>query len=59
MARGPDPNRYTPTDPEVAPEERRQGGDIGDTGTTRLGLTSWGIALLVVVLVVVVLILTR
>jgi hypothetical protein len=59
MVHGPDPNRNFETDPEVSAEEQRRGSDIGDTRTTRLGLSSWGIAILALVLVVAVLIFTR
>ena len=41
---GPDPNRLTDADPEVAR------GELGDPGATRFGMPSWAILLLVVVI---------
>jgi hypothetical protein len=47
MAHGPDPNRMTGTDPDASPEEERKGDGLGNPRSTRLGLSSWGIAGLV------------
>lgn len=41
MAQGPDPNRWSPVDPETTGEE------LGNPGTTRFKLPSWGTALIV------------
>lgn len=57
MALGPDPNRLTPRDPDLSAEEQADGGGLPDPSSTRLGLSSWAIALLAVLLVVGVLIL--
>jgi hypothetical protein len=43
MAAGPDPNRWSPTDPETT------GGELGDPRSTRLGTPSWLTALIVAV----------
>ena len=42
MASGPDPHRFTPTDPEAEPEDYRHGDSLGDLKSTRLGLPAWG-----------------
>ncbi len=47
MAQGPDPNRWTPTDPDTTR------GRMGDPPSTRLGLSSGGIVVLVLVILVV------
>lgn len=51
MAQGPDPNRHFETDPELAGDEIRAGGGPGDPGSTRMGLSSWAIAAVVVLFV--------
>jgi hypothetical protein len=53
MAQGPDPNRWTPSDPEAREDE---GLGVHERRTST-GLV-WGIAAVVVVLAVVVLLLT-
>lgn len=51
MAQGPDPNRNFDTDREMTPEELRSGGGPGDFRSSRLGLSSWGVAILAIILV--------
>ena len=58
MATGPDPNRFTPTDPEQRPKDYRRGDSLGDLRSTRLGLPTWGVAVLVVAVFVLFLVLT-
>ena len=48
MATGPDPNRFTPDDPETRPRDYARGDGPGDLRSTRLGLPTWGVAVLVV-----------
>ena len=38
MATGPDPNRFTPGDPETRPSDYARGDGPGDLRSTRLGL---------------------
>jgi hypothetical protein len=59
MATGPDPNRFEPIDPEMEPKKYRRGDGIGDLKSTRLGLPTWGVALVVVLVFVGFLVLTR
>ncbi|HEX2078845.1 MAG TPA: hypothetical protein VHG08_14075 [Longimicrobium sp.] len=59
MATGPDPNRFDPVDPEMEPKDYRRGDSLGDLKSTRLGLPTWGVAVVVVALFVVFLVLTR
>lgn len=59
MATGPDPNRFEPIDPEMEPRDYRRGDGIGDLKSTRLGLPTWGVALVVAIVFVGFLILTR
>jgi hypothetical protein len=59
MATGPDPNRFEPVDPEMEAEDYRRGDGIGDLRSTRLGLPTWGVALVIILLFVVFLVLTR
>jgi hypothetical protein len=59
MATGPDPNRFTPPDPEQRPRDYSRGDSIGDLRSTRLGLPTWGVAVLIVIVFVVFLVLTR
>lgn len=59
MATGPDPNRFEPIDHEMEPKNYRRGDGIGDLKSTRLGLPTWGVALVVVIVFVGFLILTR
>lgn len=59
MATGPDPNRFDPVDPEMRPKDYRRGDALGDLKSTRLGLPTWGVAVVVVALFVLFLILTR
>jgi hypothetical protein len=51
MAQGPDSNRWQSTDPELSPKEESEGGGLGDPSSTRLGLSSRSIVILVVLLV--------
>jgi hypothetical protein len=57
MAKGPDPNRWQPTDPDLSPKEEEEGGGLGDPSSTRLGLPSWTIVVLAVLVAAVVLVL--
>jgi hypothetical protein len=59
MATGPDPNRFDPVDPEMEPQRYRDGDSLGDLRSTRLGLPTWGVALLLVLVFVLFLVLTR
>ena len=59
MASGPDPNRFTPDDPETRPEDYRRGDSLGDLRSTRMGLPTWGVAVLLIVVFVGFLVLTR
>jgi hypothetical protein len=59
MATGPDPNRFTPPDPETEPQDYRRGDSLGDLRSTRLGLPTWGVAVLVVAIFLFVLFFTR
>jgi hypothetical protein len=59
MASGPDPNRFDPADPEMEPERHRDGDGIGDLRSTRLGLPTWGVAVLLIAVFVLFLVLTR
>lgn len=45
MATGPDPNRFQTTDPETQPDDLARGDTIGDTRTTRMGFSGWGIVI--------------
>jgi hypothetical protein len=53
MAQGPDPNRETRVDRDLSGNDERSGGGVESPSTTRLGLSSGMIAILVVILVVV------
>jgi hypothetical protein len=59
MATGPDPNHFDPIDPEMEPDGYRRGDNLGDLRSTRLGLPTWGVALVIVILFIVFLALTR
>lgn len=59
MATGPDPNRFTADDPETRPKDYSRGDSLGDLKSTRLGLPTWGVGVLIVVVFVVFLVLTR
>ena len=59
MATGPDPNRFTPGDPETRPEDYARGDGPGDLRSTRLGLPTWGVAVLAVAVFLLFLYLTR
>jgi|GEM_PF-2845959 len=59
MATGPDPNRFEPTDPETRPRDYQRGDSLGDLKSTRLGLPTWGVAVVVIALFVLFLVLTR
>ena len=59
MATGPDPNRFDPVDPEMEPQDYRRGDSLGDLKSTRLGLPTWGVAVVVIALFLVFLYLTR
>ena len=59
MAAGPDPNRFTPTDPETRPKDYARGDSLGDLKSTRLGLPTWGVAVLVVLVFLLFVFLTR
>jgi formylglycine-generating enzyme required for sulfatase activity len=50
MATGPDPNKFTPIDHEMEPKDYRRGDTIGDLRSTRLGLPTWGVAVVIVAL---------
>jgi hypothetical protein len=59
MATGPDPNRFEPADPEMDAEHYRHGDSLGDLKSTRLGLPTWGVAVLVIAVFIGFLVLTR
>lgn len=59
MAAGPDPNRFNPSDPETRPKDYRRGDSLGDLRSTRLGLPTWGVAVLVLLVFAFFLYLTR
>lgn len=59
MASGPDPNRFDPADPEMESERYRDGDSLGDLRSTRLGLPTWGVAVLLIAVFVLFLVLTR
>jgi hypothetical protein len=59
MATGPDPNRFTPTDHETRPKDYARGDSLGDLKSTRLGLPTWGVAVVVIALFLLFLYLTR
>lgn len=59
MATGPDPNRFTTDDPETRPKDYQRGDSLGDLKSTRLGLPTWGVAVVIVIVFVVFLVLTR
>lgn len=59
MATGPDPNRLEPTDPEMQPESYAHGDSLGDLRSTRLGLPTWAVAIVLVAVFIVFLVLTR
>lgn len=59
MATGPDPNRFDPIDPEMEAQSYRHGDGLGDLRSTRLGLSTWGVAIVVILLFVLFLVLTR
>lgn len=59
MATGPDPNKFNPIDPEMEPQDYRDGDGIGDLRSTRMGLPTWGVAVIVVLLFLFFLALTR
>lgn len=59
MATGPDPNRFTADDPETRPKDYARGDGPGDLRSTRLGLPTWGVAVVVVAVFLLFLYLTR
>jgi hypothetical protein len=59
MATGPDPNRFTPDDPEMRARDYSRGDGLGDLRSTRLGLPTWGVAVVVVLVFLLFLYLTR
>lgn len=59
MASGPDPNHFTPDDPEMDAEHYRRGDSVGDLRSTRLGLPTWAIVLIAVIIAVGLALLTR
>lgn len=59
MATGPDPNRFTPDDHETRPKDYSRGDSLGDLRSTRMGLPTWGVAVLVIVVFLGFLYLTR
>ena len=59
MAAGPDPNRFDPGDPETRPKDYRRGDSLGDLRSTRLGLPTWGVAVVVLLVFLLFLYLTR
>jgi hypothetical protein len=46
MAQGPDPNRWSPTDPET------DEGEMGNPGSTRFNSPSWLTALVVAIIAI-------
>jgi hypothetical protein len=52
MALGPDPNRWSTRDRDLSAEEQADGGGLPDPRSTRMGLSSWTIAIIAVLLVV-------
>lgn len=48
MATGPDPNRFTPDDRETRPKDYARGDGLGDLRSTRMGLPTWGVAVMIV-----------
>lgn len=59
MAQGPDPNRHPETDPELSGVEQRKGGGMGSPRSTRFGLSSGAIAVLILLFTVAILFLLR
>jgi hypothetical protein len=59
MATGPDPNRFDPIDPEMEPKKYSRGDSLGDLRSTRMGLPTWGVAILLVAVFIFFLVLTR
>jgi hypothetical protein len=59
MATGPDPNRFDPIDPEMDPSSYSHGDSLGDLRSTRLGLPTWAVAVLLVAVFILFLVLTR
>ncbi|HEU4882153.1 MAG TPA: hypothetical protein VFT45_07910 [Longimicrobium sp.] len=59
MATGPDPNRFIPDDPETRPKDYARGDGLGDLRSTRLGLPTWGVGVLVILVFFLFLYLTR
>lgn len=51
MAQSPDPLRNPDNDREITHDELEGGGGVGDSSTSRLGLSSWTIALVAVAFV--------
>lgn len=59
MATGPDPNHFNPIDPEMEPHDYKRGDGLGDLRSTRMGLSTWGVAILLVLVFILFLVLTR
>jgi hypothetical protein len=59
MATGPDPNRFDPIDPEMEPEKYSHGDSLGDLRSTRMGLPTWGVAIVLIAVFILFLVLTR
>jgi hypothetical protein len=59
MATGPDPNRFNETDQETRPKDYARGDSLGDLKSTRLGLPTWGVAVVIIAVFVLFLVLTR
>ena len=59
MATGPDPNRFEPADPEMDAAHYRRGDSLGDLRSTRLGLPTWGVVILLVAVFILFVVLTR
>jgi hypothetical protein len=59
MATGPDPNRFDPVDPEMEAKDYARGDGLGDLRSTRMGLSTWGVAIVLVAVFILFLVLTR
>lgn len=59
MALGPDPYRDIIPDPEAEPEDYRRGDSLGDLRSTRLGLPTWAVTLVILAVFLLFLILIR
>jgi hypothetical protein len=59
MADGPDPNRFDPIDNEMDPSSYKHGDSLGDLRSTRLGLPTWAVAIVLVAVFILFLVLTR